>query len=193
MRKIWKQWQTLFSWASKSLWMVTAAMKLKKCLLLGRRAMTKLDSILRSRNIVALLTKAHRGKAMVFPVVTNVSWTIKKPEHWRIDAFELWCWRRLLRIPWTARSNQSVLEKSTLNIYWKDQCWSWSSNTLATWCKELTHQQRPWCWERLKARGEGDDRVQDGWMAPSTKWTWFWANSRIWWTAGRLGVLQTMG
>ena len=155
--------------------------------------MTKLDSILKSRNIVALLTKVHIGKAMVFPVVTDVSWTIKKAKDWRIDAFELWCWRILLRIPWTARSNQSVLEKSTLNIYWKDRCWSWSSNTLATWCEELTHQQRPWCWERSKAGGEGDNRVQDGWMASSTKWTWFWANSRIWWTAGRIGVLQTMG
>ena len=120
------------------------------------------------------------------------SWTIKKAKHWRIDAFELWCWRRLLRVPWTTRSNQSALKKSSLNIRWKDWCWSWSSNTLATWCEELTQQQRPWCWERLKARGEGDDRVQDSWMASSTKWTWFWANSRIWWTTGKLCVLQTM-
>ena len=82
--------------------------------------MTKLDSILKSRNIVALLKKVPIGKAMVFPVVTDVSWTIKKAKDQRIDAFELWCWRILLRIPWTARSNQSVLEKSTLNIYWKD-------------------------------------------------------------------------
>ena len=94
------------------------------------------------------------------------SWTIKKAEHWRIDAFELWCWRRVLRIPWTARrSNQSIWRISVLNIHWKDWCWSWNSSTLATWCKELTHLKRPWCWERLRAGGEGDDRGWDGWRS----------------------------
>jgi len=97
------------------------------------------------------------------------SWTIKKAEHWRIDAFELWCWRRVLRIPWTARrSNQSIWRISVLNIHWKDWCWSWNSSTLATWCKELTHLKRPWCWERLRAGGEGDDRGCNGWMASPT-------------------------
>ena len=92
--------------------MVTAAMKLKD-LLLGRKAMTNLDSILKSRDIT-LPTKIHLVKAMVFPVVIYgcESWTIKKAEHQRIDAFELWCWRRLLRVPWTAkRSNQSILKE----------------------------------------------------------------------------------
>ena len=88
------------------------------------------------------------------------SWIIKKAECWRIDAFELWCWRRLLRVPWTAgRSNQSILKEISLECSWKDWCWSWSSNTLATGCK-VTHWKRPWCWERLKAGGEGDDRVR---------------------------------
>ena len=76
------------------------------------------------------------------------NWTIKKAEHQRIDAFELWCWRRLLRVPWTARqSNQSILKEVNLNIHWKNWCWSWSwsSNTLATWCKDPTHWKRPWC------------------------------------------------
>ena len=68
--------------------------------------------------------------------------------------------------------------KSTLNIHWKDWCWIWSSNTLATWCEELTHWKRPWCWERLKAGGEGDDRGWDGWMVSPTQWTWAWVNSR---------------
>ena len=96
------------------------------------------------------------------------SWTIKKAEHWKIDAFELWCWRRFLRVPWTARrSNQSILRKSVLNIHWKDWCWSWNSNMPATWCEELTHWKRPWCWEILRA-GEGDDRGWDGWMASLT-------------------------
>ena len=120
------------------------------------------------------------------------SWTIKKAEHQRIDAFELWCWRRLLRVPWTARrSNQSVLKEIILNIHWKDWCWSWNSNTLATWCEDLTQWKRPWCWERLKA-GEGDDRGWDGCMASLTQWTWVWASfGSLWWT-GKPGVLQSM-
>ena len=116
------------------------------------------------------------------------SWTIRKAECQWIDAFELW-WRRLLRIPWTAkRSKWSILRKSVLNIYWKGWCWSWSSNTLATWCKELTHWKRPWCWERLRAGGEGGDRGWDGWMASMTQWTWVWANPRRQWRTGKPGV-----
>ena len=96
--------------------------------------------------------------AMVFPVVMYEceSWTIKKAEHQRIDAFELWWWRRLLRVPWTARrSNQSILKEISPEYSWKDWCWSWNSNTLATWCEELTHLKRPWLKER-----EGDDRMR---------------------------------
>ena len=113
MGKQWKQWQTLFSWAPKSLQMVTAALKIKRHLLLGRKAMTNLDSILKSRDIT-LLTKAHIVKTMVSPVVKYGcdSWTIKKAECQRIYAFKLWCWRSLLRLPWTARrSNQSILKE----------------------------------------------------------------------------------
>ena len=109
---MWKQCQTLFVGAPKSLQMVTTAMKLIR-LLLGRKVMTNLDSIFKSRDIT-LPTKVCLVKAMVFPVVMYrcESWTIKKAEHWRIDAFELWCWRRLLRVPWTARrSNQSILKE----------------------------------------------------------------------------------
>src|SRR5574337_212009 len=107
-----KQWLTLFWGAQKSLQMVIAAMKLRN-LLLGRKVMTNLDSILKSRDIT-LSTKVHLVKAMVFPVVMygRESWTIKKGECRRIVAFELWCWRRLLRVPWTARrSNQSILKE----------------------------------------------------------------------------------
>ena len=112
MGKQWKQCQTLFFWAPKSLQMVTSAMKLRH-LLLGRKAMTNLDSILKSRGI-NLPTKVHLVKAMVFPVVMYgcERWTVKKVECWRIDAFELWCWRRLLRVPWTTRrSNWSILKE----------------------------------------------------------------------------------
>ena len=112
MGKQWKQCQTLFLGAPKSLQMVIAAMKLRH-LLLGRKVMTNLDSIFKSRDIT-LATKVHLVKAMVFPVAMYgcESWTVKKAEHRRIDAFELWCWRRLLRVPWTARrSNQSILNE----------------------------------------------------------------------------------
>ena len=109
-----KQWkQTSLFWVPKSLEMVTAAMKLKRHLLLGRKTITYLDSIFKSRDIT-LPTKVCLVKAMVFPVVTYgcESWTVKKAEHRRIDAFELWCWRRLLRVPWTAkRSIQFILKE----------------------------------------------------------------------------------
>ena len=80
-----------------------------------------------------------------------------------------------------------------LNILWKDWCWSWNSNTLATWCKELTHWKRPWYWERLKAGGEGGDGGWDGWMASLTQWTWVWVNSGSYWWTGRPGLLQFIG
>ena len=101
-------------------------------------------------------------------------------------AIELWCWRRLLRVPWTAR-------RSVLSVHWKDWFWSWNSNTLATWCKELTHLKSPWGWEGLRAGGEGDDRGWDGWMASPTQWTWVWVDSWSWWWTGRPGVLLFMG
>ena len=122
------------------------------------------------------------------------SWTIKKAECWRIDAFELWCWRRPLRVPWTARrSNQSLLKEISPGCSLEGLCWSWDSNTLATWCEELTPLKRPWCWERLRAGGEGDDRGWDGWMASPTQWTWVWVDSGSWWRTGRPGVLCFMG
>ena len=83
--------------------------------------------------------------------------------------------------------------RSVLGALWKDWCWSWNSNTLATWCEKPTHFKRPWCWERLKVGGEGDNRGWDGWMASLTQWTWVWVNSGSWWWTGRPGVLQSMG
>ena len=114
------------------------------------------------------------------------SWTVKKAEHRRIDAFELWCWRRLLRVPWTAR-------RPVLGVHWKDWCSGWNFNTLATSCEELTHLKRPQCWEKLRAGGEEDDRGWDGWMASPTQWTWFWVNFGSWWWTERPGVLRSMG
>ena len=80
--------------------------------------------------------------------------------------------------------------RSVPGFHWKDWCWTWNSNSLATWCEELTHLKRHWCWERLRAGGEGDDRRWDGWMASPTRWTWVWVDSRSWWWTGRPGVLQ---
>ena len=104
------------------------------------------------------------------------------------------CWSRLLRVPWTARRPPSpASRRSILGVPWKDWCWSWNSNTLATWCEHLNHLKRPWCWERLRAGGEGDNRGWDGWMASPTWWTWAWVDSGSWWWTGRPGVLWFMG
>ena len=120
------------------------------------------------------------------------SWTTKKAEPRRIDAFELWCWRRLLRVPWPVRrSNQSILKEISLEyslvglmLKLKPALWPPDVKNWLIW-------KRPWCWERL-AGGEGEDRGWDGWMA-STQWTWVWENSGSWWWTGRPGVLQFMG
>ena len=135
-------------------------------------------------------------KAKAFSVVMYgcASWTIKKAKHWRINAFELWCWIRALRVLWTARrSNQSIPKEISPGFHWKDWCWSWNSNTLATWCEELTHWKRPWGWQRLRAGGEGtteDEMV--GWH--------HWLNGHefgytpgVWWWTERPSVLQFMG
>ena len=146
---------------------------IKRRFLLGRKGMTNLDSILKSSNIT-LPTNVHLVKAMVFPAVMYgcQSWTVKKAEHQRIDTFEIWCWRRLLRIPWTARrSNQSILkeispEYSLEGLMLKLKLWYFDHLI-----QELTHLKRLWCWERLKAGGGRDDRGWDGWMASPTQWT----------------------
>ena len=165
--------------------------EIRRYLLRGRKIMTNLDSIWKSRDIT-LSTKIRLVKAMVFPVIMYEceSWTIKKAEHGRIDAFEVWCWRRILRVPWTARrSNQAILKEISPEYSLEGLIWSWNSNTLATWYEELTHLKRPWGWERLRAGGEVDDRGWDGWTASPTQWTWVWVDSGSWWWTGRPGVL----
>ena len=133
---------------------------------------------------------------MVFPVVMYrfESWTVRKAEHRRSDAFELWCWRRLLRVPWTARrSNQSILKEISPGCSLEALMLKLKSSTLATSCEELIHWKRLWCWEGLGAGGEGDNRGWDGWMASLTRWTWVWVNSWSWWWTWRPGMLQFMG
>ena len=143
--------------------------------------------------------KLHLVKAIVFPVVMYKceSWTMKKAEHWGIDAFELWCWRRLLRVPWTARrSNESILKEISpeyplerLMLKLKLQ----SFGHLMRRPHLNPHLKSLWCWEWLKAGGEGDDRGWDGWMESPTQWTWVRVNFWSWWWTGRPGMLQSMG
>ena len=165
------------------------------CLLLGRKVMTNLDSILKSRDIT-LPTKVYLVKAMVFPVVMYgcESWTVKTAEHRKIDAFEPWCWRRLLRVPWTAkRSNQSILKEVSpgcslegLMLKLKLQYFGhlmWRADSL----------EKTLMLGKSEGGGEGDDKGWDGWMASPTQWTWISVNSRSWWWTRRLGVLWFKG
>ena len=176
MGKQWKQCQTLFLRGSK----ITAdgdySHEIKRHLLLGRKVMTNLDSMLKSRTTKVLLVKA-----LVFPVVMYgcESWTVKKAEARKIDAFELWYWRRLLKVPWTARrSNQSILKEISPGCSLEGLMLKLKLQYFGhLWC---------WCWE-------GNDRGWDGWMASPTQWTWVWVNSGSWWWTGRPGVLWFMG
>ena len=119
------------------------------------------------------------------------SWTIKKAECQKIDAFKLRCWRRLLRVLWTARrSNQSILKEVSPEYSLERLT---EAETPILWPPDETHWKRPWCWERFKAGGEGDRRGWGGWMASPTQWTWVWVNSGSWWWTGRPGVLQSVG
>ena len=132
---------------------------------------------------------------MIFPVVMYgcESWIIENAERRRTDAFKLWYWKRLLRVPWTARkSNQSILTEINPEYSLTGLMLKLKLHTLAIWCEELTRYKRAWCWERLKA-GEGGDRKWDGWMASLTQWTWVWANSGRWWRKGKPGMLPFVG
>ena len=106
-------------------------------------------------------------------------------------------WKEFFKLPWKGMiliwKQRMQVDKDKHVVKFSIWCWSWNSNTLATWCKELTHLKRPWCWGRLGAGGEGDDRGWDGWMASPTQWAWVWVNSGSYWWTGRPGVLQFMG
>ena len=157
--------------------------------------MTNLDSILKSRDIT-LPTKVRLVKAMVFPVVMYgcKSWTVKKAEHWRIDAFELWCWRRLLRVPWTAmRSNQSILKEISPGCSLEGMMLKLKLQYFGHLVQRVDSLEKSLCWEGLGEGGKEDDRGWDGWMASPTWWMWVWVNSRRRWWTGRPGMLQFMG
>ena len=167
--------------------------EIKRLLLLGRKAMINLDSVLKNRDIT---DKGPSSQSCGFS--SNHVWMILGPKR-RLSAEEL----TLLNCgvgedSWESLGLQGdptspFWRRPALGFLWKEWCWSWNSNTLATWCKEPTHLKGPWCWEWLKAGGEGDDRGWDGWMASPTRWIWVWASSGSCWKTGKPGVLQSMG
>ena len=169
--------------------------EIKRRLLLGRKVVTNLDSIFKSRDIT-LPTKVHLVKAMVFPVVMYgcERWTIKKAESQRIDAFELWCWRRLLRVPWAARrSNQGIVNEISpecslegLMLKLKFQYFGhlmWRGDSF----------EKTLMLGKIEGRRRRDDKGWDSWMASLTQWSWVWVNSGSWWWTGRPGMLWSMG
>ena len=195
MGKQWKQCQTLFFWGSKITADGDCSHEIKRCLLLGRKAMANLDSILKSRDIT-LSTKVHLVKAMVFPVVMYgcESWGIKKSEQQRIDAFELWCWRKLLRVPWTARRFiKSILKEISPERSLEGLTLKLKLQYFGHLMQRADSLKKPWYLERLRAGGEGDDRGWAGLMASLTQWTWVCINSGSWWWTGRPDVLRFMG
>ena len=190
-----KSWTRLSDWTElKKTADGDCSHEIKRRFLLGRKVMTNLDSILKSRD-VTLPTKVHLAKAMAFPAVMYgcESWTIKKVERWRIDAFELWCWRRLFRVPSTARrSNLSILKEISpeyslegLMLKLKLQYFGHLMGRNDSLGKTLMlgkFESRRRGWQRMRC-----------WMASLTQWTWVWGGSGSWWRTGRPGVLQSMG
>ena len=194
MEKQWKQWQTLFFGAAKSLQMVTAAMKLKDAYSLEEKLWPTKTAYWKAET---LPKKVHLVKAMVFPVAMYgcECWTIKKAEHWRIDAFELWCWRRLLRVLWTARrSNQSIIKEIQPVHHKGDQSWVFigrtdvEAQTPIFWPPDV----KSWLiWKdpdagkdwRQKEKGTTEDEMVG--MASLTQGTWPWVISGSWWWTGR--------
>ena len=152
--------------------------EIKRRLLLGRKVMTNLDIILKSRDIT-LPTKVHLVKAMVFPVVMYgcESWNMKKAQRQRIDAFELWCWRRLLRVPWTARrSNQSILREISPECSLEGLMLKLKLQYFGHLMQRTDWLEKTLMLGRIEAEGEEDDRGWDGWMASSTQWKRIWVN-----------------
>ena len=174
-----KQWQTFIFLGSKITADGDCSHEIKRCLLLGRKAMTNLDSVLKSRDI-SLLTKVHLVKAMVFPVVMYrcESWTIMKAECWRIDAFKLWCWRRVLRVPWTARrSNQSILKEVSPEYSLEGLMLKLKLQYFDYLMQRADSLEKTLMLGKIEGRRRRGQQRWDGWMAPPTQWTWVWTSS----------------
>ena len=157
--------------------------------------MTNLDSILKSRH-TTLPTKVHLVKPMVFPVVMYgcESWTIKKGERGRTDAFELWCWRRLLSVPWTARrSNQSILKEISPEYSLERLMLKLKLQYFGDLVQRADSFEKTLMMGKIEGRRRRGRQRRDCWMASPTGWTWVWASSTSWWWTGKAGVLQSMG
>ena len=182
-------------WCSKTTADGDCSHEIKRCLLLGRKAMTNLDSILKSRDIT-LPTKVRLVKTMVSPVVMYgcESWTIKKAECWRMDAFVVWCWRRLLRVPWTARrSNQSILKEISPECSLEGLMLKLKLQYFGYLMRRADLFEKTLMLGKIEGRRRKGWRGWDGWMASSTQCTWVWVDSGSWWWTGRPGMLRFLG
>ena len=183
--------------------MVIEGHEIKRRLLLGRKVMTDLDSILKRREIT-LPTKVHWSRLWFFQwscmdVRVGLWRKLSSKKLMPMNCGEEDSWEKTLgEDSWESLGLQGdptspSESRSVMGVHWKDWCWSWNSNILATSWEELTLWKRPWCWGGLGAGGEGDVRGWDGWMASPTRWAWVWVNSGSWWWTGRPGVLWFMG
>ena len=182
-------------WGSKFIADGDCSHEIKRHLLLGSNAMINLDGILKSRDIT-LPTKVHLVKAMVFPVVMYgcESWTIKKAESWRTDAFEVWCWRRLFRATWIAKgSNQSILEEISPEYSLKRLMLKQKLQHFGHLMGRTDSLKKTLMLRKIEGkRRRGWQRIR-WWMASLTQWAWVWVSSECWWWTGSPGVLQSMG
>ena len=193
MGKQQKQWQTIFL-GSRITVDRDCCHEIKRHLLLGRKAMTNLDSLLKSRDII-LSTKVHPVKAMVFPVIVDgcESWTIRKAEYRRTDAFELWCWRWLLRVPWTARrSNQSILKEISPEYSLEGLMLKRKLQYFGHLMRRADSLEKTLMLRKIEG-GKRRGRQRMRWLDGITNSMWVWASSRKWWRTGKPGMLQSMG
>ena len=169
--------------------------EIKRCLLLERKVYDQSRQHIK-KQIHYFANKGPSSQSYGFPSSHVWMWELGHKEGW---ASKNWCFQTVVlekTLDSLGQQKDQISQswrKSTLNVYWRAWCWSWNFNTLGTWCKEPTHWKRPWCWERLKAGGEGDDRGWDEWVTSLTQWTWVWANAGRWWWTGKPGMLQFMG
>ena len=182
-----KQWQTLFSWAPKSLQMVTAVKKLKDAYDKARKHIETQRHHFASKGLYSQSYGFSCSYTSVWVLDHKEGWA---PKNW---CFKLWCWRRLLRVPWTGRrSNELILTEINSEYSLEGLMLKLKLQYLGHLIQRPNSLEKTWCRERLKAGGEGDDRQWNGWTVSLTQWTWVWANSGRWWRTGKPGVLQSM-